>query len=145
MIGSSGSILGPALVTLFNSSMDARSIFLIAVGVVLLTTLIVLTYPVRGRHPTEESSPDGRTGKRASSHLLKQELAGRCAGDVAPAWSGREGNGRAAPRRSGATATDVEEAVSDDGTGKSGRTRGGDDGVEPVSDEHSAIRRPQMM
>ena len=71
MVGSSGSILGPALVALLNSSMDARSIFLIAVGVVLLTTLIGLTYQGSERYSKKESGPDAGTGKKASSHLLK--------------------------------------------------------------------------
>jgi DHA1 family multidrug resistance protein-like MFS transporter len=57
MVGSFGSILGPALVALFNSSMDARSIFLIAVGVVLLTTLIVLIDQARERFSKKEPSP----------------------------------------------------------------------------------------
>jgi MFS family permease len=46
MIGSSGSILGYALVSLLNSSVEARSIFLIAVGIVFLTMLIGLSYPI---------------------------------------------------------------------------------------------------
>lgn len=71
MVGSSGSILGPALVALLNSSVDARSIFLIAVGVVLFTTVTGLTYPARERHSTEESGPDAGTGTKASGHLLK--------------------------------------------------------------------------
>lgn len=49
MVGSIGSILGPALVAIFNSSMDASSIFLIAAGVVFLTTLIMLADQARLR------------------------------------------------------------------------------------------------
>jgi MFS family permease len=49
MVGSTGSILGPALVALLNSSMDARTIFLIAVGVVLFTAFILLTDQARER------------------------------------------------------------------------------------------------
>ncbi len=37
--GSLGSILGPFLVILFTSTVNARGIFLVAVGVVLLTVL----------------------------------------------------------------------------------------------------------
>jgi MFS family permease len=62
MAGSSGSILGPALVALLNSSVDARSIFLIAFGVVLFTTLAGLTYPARNRECGEESGPKAGTG-----------------------------------------------------------------------------------
>ena len=55
MVGSTGSILGPALVALLNASMDARGIFLIAVVVVLLTALIVLIYSARERYPGKNS------------------------------------------------------------------------------------------
>ena len=72
MVGSSGSILGPALVALLNSSMDARSIFLIAVGVVLLTTLTGLTYQGSERYSKKESGPDAGTGKKVASHFLKE-------------------------------------------------------------------------
>lgn len=71
MVGSSGSTLGPALVALLNSSMDARSIFLIAVGVVLLTTLIGLPLQGSERYSKKESGPDAGTGKMAFSHFLK--------------------------------------------------------------------------
>jgi MFS family permease len=72
MVGSSGSILGPALVALFNSSMDARSIFLIAVGVVLLTTLIVVTDQARERFSKKESGPDASAEKKSTSQLLRE-------------------------------------------------------------------------
>jgi MFS transporter, DHA1 family, multidrug resistance protein len=42
MVGSAGSVLGPALVALFSLAMGAHSIFLIAAGVVYLTILVVL-------------------------------------------------------------------------------------------------------
>ncbi len=40
MAGSIGNILGPALAALFNSSIDARSVFLISAGIVLLAALV---------------------------------------------------------------------------------------------------------
>ena len=54
MVGSAGSILGPALVALLNSSLGARGIFLIAASIVLLTTLTILFYPTRERHPEKK-------------------------------------------------------------------------------------------
>lgn len=42
MIGSIGNILGPALITLFNTALNAKSVFLISVGIVMVTTLIAL-------------------------------------------------------------------------------------------------------
>ncbi len=69
MVGSFGSILGPALVALLNSSVDARSLFLIAVGVVLLTTLIVLIDQTKERLPKVESGADEETRKKASALL----------------------------------------------------------------------------
>ena len=52
MLGSAGSILGPALLTLLNSSLNARGIFLIAVGIALLTALT-------GSTCLKERSPKG--------------------------------------------------------------------------------------
>ena len=49
MVGSCGNILGPALVALFNSSMGARSIFLVSTGVVLIATLITIADQARER------------------------------------------------------------------------------------------------
>jgi len=72
MVGSFGSILGPALVALLNSSIDARTIFLIAVGVVLLTTLIGLTYQGSERYSKKESGPGASTGKKASTQFLRE-------------------------------------------------------------------------
>jgi len=68
--GSLGNILGPALVALWNSFLDARSIFLISLGVVLLTALIGLTYPAGERPLKEESGPDTCTEEDASTHCL---------------------------------------------------------------------------
>jgi MFS family permease len=50
MMGSLAAILGPALIAALSSSIDARGIFLAALGVVLLTTLIGSTYPVKVQH-----------------------------------------------------------------------------------------------
>jgi len=77
MVGSSGSILGPALVAPLNLSMDARGIFLIAVGVVLLTTLIVLADQARERFSKKESGPNASgtgasTRKKASTQFLRE-------------------------------------------------------------------------
>jgi MFS family permease len=74
MVGSFGSILGPALVALLNSSVDARSIFLIAAGVVLLATLTGLTYPASEPYAKGESGPDIGTRMKVSHPFLKGEL-----------------------------------------------------------------------
>jgi DHA1 family multidrug resistance protein-like MFS transporter len=71
MVGSTGSILGPALVALLNSSMGARGIFLIAVGVVLLTALTWFAYQARERFLMNESGQDAHAvrigiGKRTA-------------------------------------------------------------------------------
>lgn len=71
MAGSSGATLGPTLLALLNSSMDARSIFLLAVGVVLLATLTGLSYPTREQFDKEEPGIEASTGKKASSPFLK--------------------------------------------------------------------------
>lgn len=55
MIGSFGSILGPALVALLNATMPARSIFLIAVVAMLLTTLFVLVSKIEVTPPEKMS------------------------------------------------------------------------------------------
>jgi DHA1 family multidrug resistance protein-like MFS transporter len=57
MVGSAGTILGPGLVALLSPSMDARSIFLFAVGAVFLTTLAGLAYPARKRLDIKGSDP----------------------------------------------------------------------------------------
>ncbi len=74
MVGSSGSILGPALIALLNSSLDARAIFLIAVGVVLLATLTGLTYPTNKPHARGETGPDTGTGMKVPHPFLEGEL-----------------------------------------------------------------------
>ena len=50
--GSLGSILGPALVVLFSASVDARGIFLMASGIVLLAILAGLPMAAMGMQPT---------------------------------------------------------------------------------------------
>ena len=47
MAGSTGSILGPALVALLNASVEARGIFLMATGIVLLALVSGLALPWR--------------------------------------------------------------------------------------------------
>jgi MFS family permease len=71
MVGSSGTILGSALIALFNSSMDVRSIFLMSVGIVLLTTIIGSTLPGRERSSRKELGPDTGTGEISPSQYLK--------------------------------------------------------------------------
>lgn len=73
MAGSAGSILGPALVALLNASVDARGIFLIAVGVVLLAILVCLTQPTKGRGPAHESDSDAGAGRPSSPFLTTGE------------------------------------------------------------------------
>lgn len=48
--GSLGSILGPALIVLFTSSLNAYGIFLLAVGIVLLTALAGFTAKIGRYH-----------------------------------------------------------------------------------------------
>lgn len=67
MVGSAGTILGPALIALLGTSIDARSIFLIAVGMVFLTTLVSLAFPARGRQAREETGSDAEVRDAASS------------------------------------------------------------------------------
>lgn len=67
MVGSCGSILGPALVALLNSSVDARGIFLISVGVVLLTALVALAWAARARYALTEPALDAGTGKQVTN------------------------------------------------------------------------------
>ena len=55
MTGSAGTIFGPALVAFLSSSVDARSIFLGAVGIVFLTTLAGLAYSGRAQRPREDA------------------------------------------------------------------------------------------
>ena len=74
MVGSSGSILGPALVALLDSPVDARSIFLIAAGVVLLATLTGLTFPTSESNAKGEAGPDIDTRMKVSHPFLKGEL-----------------------------------------------------------------------
>jgi DHA1 family multidrug resistance protein-like MFS transporter len=73
MVGSFGSILGPAFVALMSSSVDARSIFLMAVGVVLLATFTGLAFPTGKQYSEVESSLDISAGKEASSRMLPVE------------------------------------------------------------------------
>ena len=54
MAGSCGNILGPALVVLFNSTMSARNVFLVSVGVVLLAILVTLADQARERTINKE-------------------------------------------------------------------------------------------
>ena len=71
MVGSCGSILGPALVALLSSSVDARGIFLISVGVVLLTALVALACGARAWPAKEESAPDAGTGKQVTNPIYE--------------------------------------------------------------------------
>ena len=57
MVGSAGTILGPGLIALLNPSIDARYIFLAAVGTVFVTTLVGLAYPARKRLDLESTNP----------------------------------------------------------------------------------------
>jgi MFS family permease len=57
MVGSAGTILGPGLIALLSPSIDARYIFLAAVGTVFVTTLVGLAYPARKRHDLESTNP----------------------------------------------------------------------------------------
>lgn len=59
MVGSTGSILGPALIALMNASMGARSVFLVSVGAVLLTTLIGLALPGKDQSKPEPGMDSG--------------------------------------------------------------------------------------
>jgi MFS family permease len=54
MVGSAGTILGPAIVALLSTSVDASWIFLAAVGIVFLATLSGLAYPARERQARED-------------------------------------------------------------------------------------------
>ncbi len=69
MASSVGTILGPALVALLSASVNARSNFLVAVGMVFLTTLLGLVYPSRQRKPWEDSVPNAGIGIKAASPL----------------------------------------------------------------------------
>jgi MFS family permease len=53
--GSLGSIIGPALIVLFSSSVNAGTFFLISAGVVLLTVLLGLTVRIGTQSPRNES------------------------------------------------------------------------------------------
>lgn len=57
MVGSVGSIVGPALAALLNGSVDAHGIFLGAVAIVILSTLTGLAYPAISRHTAETLAP----------------------------------------------------------------------------------------
>ena len=70
MAGSAGTILGPALVALLNSSINARSIFLVAAGTVLFAMVAGLIYPERAKHLDEESELDTGAESTLSTPLL---------------------------------------------------------------------------
>jgi DHA1 family tetracycline resistance protein-like MFS transporter len=72
MVGSSGSILGPALVARVNAFLSARSIFLMAVAVVMLTTIVLLVEQARERFSHTAMSPEAGAGTTVSSELLKE-------------------------------------------------------------------------
>lgn len=72
MVGSSGSILGPALVARLNASLSARSIFLIAVGMVMLTTMVVLVDQARERSNHAALSSEAGAGTTVSGEMLKE-------------------------------------------------------------------------
>lgn len=57
MVGSAGTILGPGLIALLSPSIDARYIFLAAVGTVFVTTLVGLAYPARKRLDLVSTNP----------------------------------------------------------------------------------------
>jgi MFS family permease len=68
MFGSLGSILGPALVALLNASLNARSIFLVSVGVVLFTSVVALADLASVKAATSVSEPPaGRNPSKAST------------------------------------------------------------------------------
>lgn len=69
MAASAGTILGPGLVALMSASVSARSIFLVSVGIVFLTTLLGLAYPARQRKLREDSGPNMGMGIKPASHL----------------------------------------------------------------------------
>ena len=57
MVGSAGMIFGPGLVALLSPTIDARLVFLAAVGVVGLTFLVGLAYPDRKQNGFADASP----------------------------------------------------------------------------------------
>jgi MFS family permease len=69
MIGSAGTILGPALAALLSTSFDARSIFLVAVGTVFITTLAGWAFLAGKRPASEDSSLEADTGMKSSRSL----------------------------------------------------------------------------
>lgn len=71
MVGSCGSILGPALVALLNSSVGARGIFLIAVGIVLLTAITTLVHRAGERRAGDESDANARTAKKTGNPYIE--------------------------------------------------------------------------
>jgi len=72
MVGSSGSILGPALVARLNASLSARSIFLIAVSMVVLTTIVVLVDQARERYTHTALSTEAGAGTTVSGEMMKE-------------------------------------------------------------------------
>ncbi|MCU0486091.1 MAG: MFS transporter, partial [Anaerolineales bacterium] len=72
MVGSAGSILGPALVTLLNSSFNARGIFLIAGGIALFTFFTGWACLNKEQHPKGKAGLDAMTAKKPIINLLKE-------------------------------------------------------------------------
>jgi MFS family permease len=68
MVGSSGNILGPALLALMNSSMDVRTVFQIAAGAVLLTSLLALVDQARERTSRKGFPSEIVSGNNVSTH-----------------------------------------------------------------------------
>jgi MFS family permease len=63
--GSLGNILGPALIVVFAASVNARAIFLISVGVVLLTALANLTARP-GPQPYRNTTGSNKAGEKTT-------------------------------------------------------------------------------
>jgi len=68
--GSLGNVLGPALVVLVTSSINANGIFLIAVGVVLLAIVAGLTIKTETQPSKKEPDPDVVCMKTSSSQSI---------------------------------------------------------------------------
>jgi MFS family permease len=68
--GSLGSIIGPALIVLFSSSVNAGTIFLISAGVVLLTMLLGLTVRIGTQPPVNGTDSIITQEKRSQSKQI---------------------------------------------------------------------------